>query len=414
MKVKLVTFVFTLILLLGKAYAGGFQLNEHSAKAMAMGGAFTAVSDDPSALYFNGAGIMQFDGTHFMLGTTMIAPAFSFRGVTPAVTQYDAKKQYFFPTHFYATHRINDDFAVGLAFNSPFGLGSEWDDNWVGKYLAIKTELQVFTISPIVAYKVMDNLFVSAGFVYSFANVTITQKTPQSPFAGDAFTSLTGKDNAAFGYNLGVMYKPVEGLSLGASFHSQIKYSFKGTATTTGASQLASLLPNGDVTADLKAPYNLAFGVAYDVIPELKLSADLQLVGWSSYDTLKVDFSNPAYSDIASPRNYKNSYIVRFGADYKLLPELSVLGGIYFDKSPVDPQYVNPSLPESDRLGFSFGVNYKLTNSLQASASYLFIRNKQLTVTDSQEHYTGVSTSGFNGTYNAYANLVSLTLSYSL
>ena len=414
MKVKLVTFVFTLILLLGKAYAGGFQLNEHSAKAMAMGGAFTAVSDDPSALYFNGAGILQFDGTHFMLGTAMIAPMFSFRGVTPAVTQYDAKKALFFPTHFYATHRINEDLAVGLAFNSPFGLGSEWDDNWVGKYLAIKTELQVFTISPVVAYKLMNNLFVSAGFVYSFANVTITQKTPQTPFAGDAFTTLEGKDNSAFGYNFGVMYKPVEGLSLGVSFHSQISYSFKGTATTTGAPQLAALLPNGDVTADLKTPYNLAFGIAYDVMPELKLSADLQLVGWSSYDTLKVDFSNPAYTDIASPRNYKNSYIIRFGADYKLLPELSVLGGIYFDKSPVDPQYVNPSLPEADRLGFSFGVNYKLTNSLQASAGYLFIRNKQLTVTDSQEHYTGVSSSGFNGTYNAYANIVSLTLSYSL
>ncbi len=414
MKVKSVAFLFIFTLLVSKAFAGGFQLNEHNAKAMAMGGAFTAIANDPSALYFNGAGILQFGGTHFMLGTTMISPVFSFRGVTPAVTQYDAKKLSFFPTHFYATHRINDDFAVGLAFDSPFGLGSEWPDNWVGKYLAIKTSLQVFDISPVVAYKVTDNLFVSAAFVYSFANVDITQKAPQTPFAGDAFTSLSGKDNSAFGYNLGVLYKPVEGLSFGVSFHSQINYKFKGTATTTGAKQLAALLPNGDVTAQLKTPYNLVFGAAYDVIPQLKISADVQLVGWSSYDTLKVDFSNPQYTDISSPRNYKNSYILRFGADYKLLPELAVLGGIYYDKSPVDPQYVNPSLPDANRLGFSIGVDYKLTNNLQVSAGYLFIRSAQTTVTDSQEYYTGESKSGFNGTYNAYANLVSLTLSYGL
>ncbi len=413
MKVKLVTLILFLLLAFGKVMAGGFQINEHGARAMAMGGAFTAIANDPSALYFNPAGILQLSGTHFMLGTTMIAPVSSFRGVYPSVTQYDMEKQSFFPTHFYFTQSLNSDLAVGLAFTTPFGLGTKWGDDWVGRYLAINTSLMVFTVSPTVAYKLTDNLFVSAAFVYSFANVKISQKSSQSPFQGDAFTSLDGKDNAAFGYNLGLLFKPVESLSIGVSFHSNIKYDFKGSATTTGAPQLSSMLPNGDVTATLKTPLNLTVGVAYDVMPELKLSADFQYVGWSSYDTLKVTFANPQYGSLASPRMYDNSYILRLGAAYKLNSDLAVEGGIYFDKNPVKPEYVNPSLPDANRLGFSIGASYKLTENLNVDAAYLFIRSSQLTVNDSKESYTEGFTA-FNGTYNSYANLASITLSYSL
>ncbi len=411
MKVKFVTFVLFLTAACYQAFAGGFQLNEHNARAIGMGGAFTAISNDPSAIYFNGAGLTQLSGINIMLGTTMISPAFSFRGVSPAVTEYDAAKQSFFPTHIFASYNYNSDLAFGLGFTSPFGLGSKWDENWVGKYLAIETNLQVFTISPVVAYKLTDQLSVSAGLVYSFANVKITKKTPQSPFQGDAFTSLDGKDNSAFGYNLGLMFKPTDELSFGVSFHSQIKYSFKGTATTTGSQQLSSEFPSGDVTAGLKTPFNLAVGVAYKVMPELLLTADFQYVGWSSYDTLSITFTQQNMT-IASPRLYDNSYIIRFGAEYNLTQDLDLRAGIYYDKNPVKPEYVNPSLPEANRLGFSFGAGYKLTNNLSVSAAYLFIRNSQLTVNNSQESYTA-GFSPFNGTYNAYANLVSLDLSYS-
>lgn len=401
------------MLISAEVYAGGFQINEHSARAMAMGGAFTAVANDPSAIYFNGAGLTQISGTQFLFGTTIIAPVSSFRGVSPNITEYNMKKQYFPPVHFWLSHRISEEFAFGIGFTSPFGLGTEWEPDWVGKYLAVKTDLNIFTVTPIVAYKVFDQLSLSAGFVYSFGKVTIEQKSPQTPFPGDANAVLEGKDNSAFGYNFGLMYKPIPVLSFGVSFHSQVKYTFTGTATTTGAPQLASELPNGDISAVLKSPINLAFGVAYDVTPDIKLSADFQYVGWSSYDTLGVDFSDAKYSDIASPRLYDNSFIVRLGGEYKATKSLTLGAGIYFDKNPVKPEYINPSLPEGDRLGFSFGLGYKLIDKLSANLSYLFIRASQLTVTNSQESYTEGFTP-FNGTYNSYANLLSLSLSYSL
>lgn len=402
---KIIGFLFLIFLYHNQLLAGGFQLNEHGAAAMGLGGAYTAIADDPSAIYWNGAGLTQLTGTNFLIGGTLIAPFSSFRGVSPQITEYKTAAQNFYPPHFFASHRINNDFAVGLGFTVPFGLGTKWDDDWVGKYLALKTDLMVFTISPVVAYKITDELSASAAFVYSWANVEITRKSSLAPFEGDAFIRLKGDDKAAFGYNLGLMYKPIESLSLGVSFHSQIKYDFKGTAeATTQTSQLADRLPNGDITAELTTPINLAFGAAYDVLPNLKFSADFQYVGWSSYDTLKVDFSNPNYSDLASPRLYDDSYIVRFGVDYKANAQLDLLSGIYFDKNPVKPEYLNPSLPDANRIGLSAGFRWYVLNSLAISASYLHIFASQLTVPNSTEY--------FNGTYNSGANIGALSLSY--
>lgn len=413
MKSKLGAFVILLTFLSTEAFGGGFQINEHSAKAMAMGGAFTAVANDASAIYFNGAGLMQLDGTNFLIGTTAIAPVTTFRGVYPAVTEYGAEKKVFFPTHAWISHRFSDNIAAGIGFTTPYGLESNWDQNWIGRYLAVKTKLLTFVITPVLAYKVSDQLSVSAGFTYSWATVTITQKSPLTPFPADAFLTLDGKDNSAYGYSFGFMYKPDPKFTIGASFRSEIKYTFEGTATTTGPSQLSSALPNGSVSANLTTPYTLTVGLAYDVLPEFKLSADFEYVGWSSYDTLAANFANPNYQDISSPRLYDNSYIIRLGGAYKVSDVFEVEGGIYYDKDPVKPEYVNPSLPDANRIGFSCGFGYKATENLEINASYLFIRSSELTVLNSKELYTE-GNSPFNGTYNTYANLASISLSFSL
>jgi long-chain fatty acid transport protein len=396
-----------IFLCFSQIFAGGFQLNEHGAKAMGMGGAFTAVADDPSAVYWNGAGLTQLWGVNFLLGGTLISPAASFRGITPQITEYKTQDQSFYPPHFFGSYRISKDFAAGLGFTVPFGLGTQWDDDWAGRYLALKTQLMVFTISPVVAYQVTNGLSISAAFVYSFANVEITRKNSQAPFTGDAFIQLKGDDNAAFGYNLGLMYKPIETLSFGLSFHSQIKYDFKGTANSTGSEQLikAGQLPvDEEITAKLTTPVNFAFGVAYNVRPELKFSVDFQYVGWSSYDTLKVDFTSTKFADLASPRLYDDSYIVRFGTEYTISSQFGVMAGIYFDKNPVKPEYLNPSLPDANRFGLSVGFNVNILDNLGLTASYLHIAASQVTVKNSTEY--------FNGTYNSSANIAAVSLSY--
>jgi Long-chain fatty acid transport protein len=417
MKIKGAAIICLIALSIAKVFAGGFQINEHAAKAMAMGGTFTAIANDPSALYFNGAGITQLDGTQILLGTTMIAPFSSFRGVTPAIDEYKMVNQYFFPSHFYITHKLNKDLAVGLGFTTPFGLGTKWDDNWIGKYLALETTVETFVFTPTVAYKLLDELSVSAGFTYSFAYVKMTKKSPQSPFAGDALVSLDGNDKAAFGYSLGVLYKPTNKLSVGVALRSKIKYNMEGTADATGAKQLldANKLPkNADISADLSTPIDVSAGIAYDVLPDLKISAQYDFVGWSSYDVLYIKFSDPIYSSLnkPSPRLYDDTYLLRLGADYKINNDLSVQGGLSYDHNPVKPDMLNPSLVDANRLGFSVGAHYNFNEKIGASLSYLFIRGEQTDVKNSTQNYANGITP-LNGTYNSAANIVAISLSYS-
>lgn len=412
MKKFIPSILFT-ILLSCSVYAGGFQLNEHGARALAMGNAFTAVANDVSAIYWNGAGLTQLEGTNFMVGTTLITPGSSFE-MQSTGTKYDAESQVFFPSHFFASHKFSSQFSAGIGFTSPFGLGTKWDDNWAGRYLALETELKIFTISPVVAFAVTEELSLSAGLIYSWADVLITQKAPK-PLAiggGDAFISLEGDETSAFGYNFGVLYKPTEDLSIGASFHSQVKYSFEGSATTSSVpAAAAAMYPHGNLNAELKTPFNLAAGVAYNVSKDLLLALDVQVVGWSSYDTLKVNFEEANLSDIASPRLYDDSFIIRLGGDYKASDKLNVLAGIYYDKNPVDKDLISPSLPEGNRLGFSAGVHYNFTANLGVAASYLYIYTFETEVTNSKQL---LGTTPFNGTYTINAHVASVSLSYSL
>jgi long-chain fatty acid transport protein len=394
--------------------AGGFQLNIRGAKAVAMGGAFTAIADDPSAVYWNASGLSFLKGTNFMLSSHLVAPQTSFRGVSPYVDKTRTENRVFFPTHLFITHTINDKFALGIGFTQPFGLGTTWDENWIGKYLAIETSLKTYVVPAVVSFRPIETLSISAGFLYGFADVMITRKSSISNlFAADAFVELEGSDKFAYGFNAGVTFKPNKIISIGATYTSEMEYNFEGTATTTAPSQFASQVPSGNITASLTTPQNIAAGIAVDVTKELKLSAEYQYVGWSSYDTLAVDFENEAYTDIASPRLYKNSYIFRFGAYYKLNEQVGLMGGFYFDSMPVEPENLNPSLADSDRLGFSFGIDAQLFEKLKIVGSYLYINAKELTVTNSTQEYTPGG-SKFNGTYNSIANIFSLSFVYSL
>ena len=395
-------------------FAGGFQINEHGARAMALGGAFTAIANDASAVYWNAAGLGFLKSeTNIILGTAMIAPQSSFRGVTPAVDSYYMENQIFYPSHFFVSQKFSDLISAGVGLSTPFGLGTKWDDNWIGRYLAIETELKTFSAPLVVTFTFGNQLAISVGGSYSWSDVLITQKISQTPFQGDAFVKLIGDDMTGFGYNFGIMWRPIEAISVGGAFHSEVDYEYKGTATTTGSSQLSANFPNGDISAKLSTPMNIQGGVAVQVAKQWRLSADFQWVGWSVYDTLFVDFKNPNFDDISSPRLYKDSYIARFGITFDWNDDISLLGGFYYDKNPVDPKNINPSLPDTDRLGFSIGADAQLFENLGLTASYLFIRGDQLTVADSEEKYTPGG-SPFNGTYNSSAHLFSLSLYYTI
>lgn len=411
MKKKLLLYSAAVLMLILNSIGSGFQINEHGAKSMAMAGAFTGLANDATAVHFNPAGIVNLKGTNISAGVSLISPSSSFRGPAPEITEYELESQLFTPFNFYLTHEINEDLAIGLSVNNPYGLGTEWPDDWVGKNLAVYTEIRTFFFNPVVAYRLTDELSVSAGATFAYGDVEIIRYTPLYPFAGEAKVSLEG-DGTSWGFNAAVLYQPMETLSFGLSFRSETTFDFQGGAESEGPSQLERSLPAGNISAELTTPMNITFGIALMATEELTITSDFQYVGWSSYDELAVDFEDPNQTDLASLRDYNNSFIARLGGEYALTDYFDLRGGVFYDKNPIDDERVDPTLPDADRIGLNIGFGYDISDAFTIDVAYLFLRFNEREITNSKENY-GIGDTPFNGVYNSTAHLFGINFSYN-
>ena len=404
--------IAVLVLASGNLIAGGYQINEHGARGMAQGGAFAARALDPSAIFYNAAGIGFLSGAHLQLGSTLIFPSTTFRGPLQFNSNDETKqvKNVFYPSTLYGTYSLDEQgLAFGLGVFNPYGLGSEWPADWVGRGITTKITLQTFYINPTVAYRVLPNLSIGAGFDFVYGNAVLQRKILD--FSPEGEVKLDGSGTGV-GFNAGVIYKPIEMLSLGISYRSQVKLKLKGTTTFTVPSQLQPLFPGGDANVELKPPATLFAGVAATPYTsgdqKLTVEFDYQWTGWSAYDTLSVKFDQhtTAQQDLVSPKNYEDSYMLRIGAEYECSDWAFRVGYIY-DKTPDPDPSLDPLLPDANRSDFSIGVGYKVTPNLTIDAAYMFIAFQNRSVP------LGTTIIGFDGAYSSTANLFALSLGYS-
>jgi len=399
---------------------------------MAMGGAFTGLANDPSAVYFNPAGITQLDGLNISAGTTLILPISSFTLPSPSTAEYEMQPQVFDLINFYITDKLSDKLSVGLGINNQFGLGTKWDPNWIGKYLAVETSVKSFYFTPVIAYKLFKNLSISAGPTIAVASVKISSKVPNgvNPAGPDFLLTLNSDNTTAVGFTAGLLYKPDMKWQIGLSYRSESKFNFGGTAVSDPASftflhpvlkiPITVPWPNGSISAPLTMPQCAALGIAYTADKDWTVTFDVQYVGWASYDNLTVTFNNynlanplaPGTSSESTPRNYQNTYIARLGFEYKVSDLFALRFGVLYDHNPVQDQYVEPTLPDADRLGFSIGFGGKLSDHFSLDAAYMFEPFMDRTVANSVFNFApGVPA---NGTYSNQAHLFALELNYSL
>lgn len=418
---KILSTILLVIFLLVDLIASGFQINEHGSKAMAMGGAFAGLANDPSAIYFNPAGITQIIGTSLLGGATIILPSSSFRGPSPEITEHKLTKQIFNPIHLYATHQINDNLFLGAGIGNNYGLGTKWEDDWVGKYMAVETEIRTFFFNIVASYEIIPQMSIGFGYNLVYGDVIIGRSINLSPFNSDAYLDLEG-DGMGSGFTAGIFVEATKALSLGLSYRSQVTVEFDGDATPSKyPSQFEGSLPTGPITAPLTTPENITFGIALKPLKNFALTADYQYVGWDSYDKLEVTFKEFNKSESgelfknSSERNYSNGFIARLGAEYKYDKKIDIYAGFLYDSNPVADKYLDPTLPDADRIGLSTGCGYKLNNNLTIQASYLFLRFAEREITNSVESYSGIENSltPFNGVYNSVAHLTSFSLSYN-
>jgi len=429
--------VFVILMVCGaSAFAGGYQINEHGARAMGMGGAFVAQASDGSAIFFNPAGLAFQKGLKVMLGTTIILPSSTFKGSNKST---DMVSQTFTPIHAYITYTFDNGLAIGVGVYNPYGLGTEWPNDWDGRQMSVKTDLTTWYINPTVAYRFSDQFSIGAGVSYVTGKVTLKQRVatfkqltpiPPSPVppAGDkdGTVALDGTGNS-INWNIGLLYKPTPDLSIGASYRSLTKIDFSGTAAFTdmgglgGYSVFPNFFPGGTGKTTLPCPSDLYVGVAYNITKDLTVEADFQYVGWKSFDQLKLDIplgptfpaagiTTPLQGPEVLPKNWDDAYLIRVGGEYRM-EKLALRAGLIYDKTPQPDASVEPMLPDANRIEVTLGLGYEISKSVNVNATYQLIsfsdRNGTISYSTAPKYYPVIP---INGTYSNSANLIGVTL----
>lgn len=408
--------IFSATLLAGTALGSGFQLFEQGAQALGVGGAYTAVATDPSAVFYNPAGL-SFQKNSVQLGTSVIMPTVSFTGPTdhPDWGTHDMEKQTFTPSTFYANYRLGSQASFGMGVYTPFGLGSRWAEDWLGHYITEEINLMTFDFNPTVAWKLNDRASVGFGVNYLWAwDLVLSKDSYVTPVDTDVDLNIEGTA-AGWGWNFGLMMKPIDMLDIGVAWRSGVTLEgTSGTATfeyeSTGRADydafLASTFAETDVSTTLEIPDMLSLGMALKPLSSLTVSMDAMYTGWEAYDTLHIDFENEndAVTDAALPKLYHNTWKYSFGLEYQLNPQLALRAGYYLDHSPISDDMLEPSLPDADRDGYSFGAGYRVNDHLSVDAYYLMLAVADRTSTFEE----------FPGWYQNDVNIFGFALTYGL
>lgn len=396
------------------AFASGFSIYEASIRANGMLGAFSAYADHVTTIYYNPAGLGGLDGIRISGGATILAPRTSFRNLSPlapAGQEYEMEKQNFLAPNIFGSYQITERLTAGIGVYAPFGLGTKWEENWVGRGESIEADIQTLFANPAIGYTLPDfgigEIKVGAGLrVAFFGEVKLSRAIRQ--FTPEASFSLSGElTKPGYGFNAGILYKPIEDVTLGFTYRSEVETEYEGSGSFRNLPGQNVVPVEGSTTIDLPASWVAAVNVK--PMEGLSVEADYVWWGWSSYDELRIEFDDPVpglgITETVSERNYEDSWQIRVGAEYTELPLeiLTVRAGIAYDKNPIKEEYVDPTLPDADRWLFSGGLTFNVTDYLDIDASYIFIRAKQRRVENTE--------SGIDGVYNTYANLPGLGVS---
>ncbi len=426
--------ILMLIFMSATAFASGFSIYEHGSKATAMGGAFIAQANDVTSVFYNPAGITSLDGTNFGLGVTIIMPEFAFTGPTGVSDQKtDAEKLVFFPPHFYVTHQFNEQWSAGFGIYSLFGLKSKWQEDWVGRELNVETGITTIFFNPVVAFKPIENLSIAAGasLVYGdvmiqYDNLVLGPVFPPNTPPVYVNSNLEGT-TTGWGFNAAIKYNFTEQLAVGFHYRHNVKLNFddgEATFSRTGNAQIDGFFPSPvKGKAEIELPNMIGAGISYDFSDQLTAEFDFMQLGWSSYDSLAVEFEQPVAGrrKISDAKKYEDSYSLRFGLEYRLNESWSLRAGYLRDNHAVPDNYVEPTLPEGDRSLYSLGFGWR-SDAFSIDGYAMMLTQDDRDITNSTKEILDDpnipnppdSGTPFNGKYEGSAWLFGLTLGYAI
>lgn len=361
------------------AHAAGFMLTEQSAGALGRAYAGVGVDGtDISGVYYNPATMTLHPGTQIQAGFVAVGLDLAFEGTNDyaGVTENGQYNTQAIP-HGYISHQLTDSMWIGLAMTVPFGMGTEYKDDWRLANRGISAEVLTFDFNPNVAWKVSDKLSLGAGMSiqYAAADLKMQENLGIAKLDGEV-----DADSIAWGFNFGLMWSPLENLRFGLSYRSKVNHNAEGDFTIDnirdvrdGYEYIYGLAGTyGDARATISAPAWAMATAAWDVNELLSLYATFRWTDWSSFDTLDIKSSglNPVGGVKTVENHWQDTYLVSVGADLRFTNWWTFRAGIGYETSAVDdPKYRTAIIPDADRLWLALGSSFKATENMQIDVS---------------------------------------------
>lgn len=454
LKVFIVFFVILQpLLIVSTVYSAGFQRNENSPslQGAAMAGA-AAAKNDVSSIYNNPANLSTLLQNQIYVGFSGVLPnlsisdasathAVNIMGIPPSnlsghvqgSTAQDKVNNAILIPDIYLGFRINQHVSAGLSITEPFHLASEYNNDSVLRFTALKSKIDSVNINPILAYEMNTKISFAVGMQIQYLQTKFSNfNGPYTDF--DSINTLISAtsptyfkvDGWGIGYTLGVLYQPYKFTRLGVSYRSQILNDLEGHGAymtlpgevVPAPSQSFWFNGNSLASMPITTPAVLTLGAAQD-INDWTLKATGQLNFWNSFQQLSISMPQAFSINNVTEMHWKNAWFASIGADYRLNELFILRSGLAYDETPTNKNFLSPKIPDANRIWTTVGMSYKVSANIaiDGAYAYIFIKNQNMII--SQASGRSISSTlplevdQARARYKGFENIVSLAIRYS-
>lgn len=340
----------------------GTRIVDQNPEATARGDAFAATADNPSAVYYNPAGISQLAGTELLLGGYGIT--FKTKSHLDVGGSFSNDEEWQGAPQFFVTTKLpNVPITLGLGIYAPFGFKIEYPDDVPFRTLAKKGSIEFLAINPVVSIQITRSLSFGFGPSINYGHAMLARGVLAR---GDEF-KFEGED-WSLGGNAGLLWKPHRMHSFGLTYFSPSTFDFDGTShlryddvilpieVAPGVVRNIKVAPGVNTSEKASArfhfPQHVVLGYSFRPTEDWNFEVNVDWTDWDSLNSVKLEQKS---GNVVLPFNWRSSFLYEFGATRRIGDWRLSLGYVYSENS-VPNESFNPLIPDGDRHIVSAGV----------------------------------------------------------
>jgi len=365
--------------------ASGFALNEQSVSGMGLSFAGrSSAADDASTVFGNPAGMARLKRDEVSLGVAAIHAKTDISNASGSATgtnDGDMVPDTGVPMGYYVKP-LDDKVAFGIGVYAPFGLATDYESSFQGRYEAKKSFVRVVTLQPTLSYRFNEHFSVGVGPTFNRIDGELTSALDNPvPGAADGKVKIKG-DDVAVGFNVGALYEFSPQTRVGVTYRSRVKYELEGNTQVSAGGVLAGLAGKYDASLDITTPESVDMSFTHEIDDRWTVYAGSTWTRWSRLKEIRVENENAPgpLGAITEEQNWHDTWAHAVGLSYKVNPQWVLRTGLAFDQSPTNNTNRSPRIPSGDRTIFSLGAGWSPTDDMTIDVAYSYLKEEKVNV----------------------------------